>query len=73
MNYKVRITSGGISLWISDSPEKPFTEDESEAATFNDSFAQFNKFVLSEVEFLPFRGDKTYGQMGLEKIEFIFV
>lgn len=72
MFYKVRITAGGVALWISNSTETPFTEDENEAATFNDSFIQFNKFVLSEVEFLPFQGDKTYRQMGLERLEFIF-
>lgn len=72
MSYKVKITAGGESLWIADDQENGFTSNEAEAAVFSDSFAQFNRFVLSEVEHLDFFDGKTYTEMGLEKIEFIY-
>ena len=84
MKFKVKITAGGISLFVADGVDNiSFTESEDQAAVFVDhSLGDFNKWVISEIQDVPFdagaweptaKGPKSYIERGLEKMEFIYI
>ena len=84
MKFKVKITAGGISLFVADGLDNiHFTESEDQAAVFVDhSLSDFNKWVIPEIQDAPFDagawdidtgGPESYIERGLEKIEFTYI
>ncbi len=81
MSYQIRITAGGISLFVTGGADSSgFNEKEAYAATFSDNFGNLHKYVLEEIKHLPFVsgmvGEEvqgpSYEDIGLEKIELIY-
>lgn len=81
MSYQIRITAGGVSLFVTGGSENSaFNSDPVYAATFSDNFGNLHKYVLEEIQHLPFVSGMinedvegpSYLDIGLEKIELIY-
>ena len=83
LHFRVRITAGGVTLWVADGiNNKTFSENEKDAVVFQNTFGEFAKYVLPELEAAPFISgivedpEEVEGEgfldRGLENLEFVY-
>lgn len=81
--FRVRITADGVTLWVASGVDNmTFSENEKDAEEFKNTFGEFARYVLPELEAAPFvsgivenpedHEGEGFLDRGLENIEFVY-